>query len=105
MTELAGSDERVGSRNRPWSWSESLDGAQPGRGREYEVRRIVFDVVKARCARLGLERGMTIRCLRKDRSSVLVELPDGAVAPIESIYARFIEVTPVEPSLHLSGRA
>lgn len=105
MTDERGLNEQSEDPIRPWSWSESLGGIRPEEGREYEVRRIVFDLVKERCAHVGLEEGMTVRCLRRDQGCVLVERPDGVVVPMELTYARFIEVVPVEPAFDLNRRA
>lgn len=90
-------------RSRPWSWGDSLGGIHPRDGRTYAIRRIVFDLVKNRCAELGLGEGETVRCRRRDHENVVVELSDGTVRALELTYARFVEVEPtsIEPELGL----
>lgn len=105
MADRSGLNEGGEDPVRPWSWSESLLGIRSEGNREYEVRRIVFDVVKERCAQLGLEEGMTVRCRRRGHDCVLVERPDGTVVPMELTYARFVEVAPAVPALDLNPRA
>lgn len=104
MAEAAGLDE-LEKADGPWSWSESLGGADVGRGQAYEVRRIVFDLVKERCAELGLEPGITVRCRKRDHGHIMVELSDGTMVPMELAYARFVEVEAVQSPLDLSRRA
>jgi hypothetical protein len=79
----------------PWSWTESLGGLRTSSILTYRVRRVVFGLVRDRCLRLGIEEGMDIRCLRRTREFVTIELPDGSFRELELAFAWFVPVEPI----------
>jgi hypothetical protein len=76
-------------------WSKSLGGIAVDPLSTVEVRRILFGLVRDRCADIGLREGERIRCHHRDGDNVTVEMPSGTLANLELSYAWFIEVTPV----------
>jgi hypothetical protein len=78
-----------------WSWTESLGGLRASPVHTYRVRDVVFGLVRDRCLQLGIDEGMEIRCLRRTREVVTIELPDGTLRELELAYAWFVPVEPV----------
>jgi len=79
----------------PWSWTESLGGLRASSILTYRVRKVVFGLVRDRCLQLGIEEGMDIRCRRRTRQFVTIELPDGTFRELELAYAWFVPMEPV----------
>jgi len=69
-----------------------------GTGQEVVVRRILFDTLRAECARLGVRAGGTIRVERRSGSQLAVALPGACTVLLGSDWARFIEVEPPAPA-------
>lgn len=105
MTDCETEPKERPERGRPWNWGDSLGGIHPNDGRSYHIRRIVFDLVKDRCAELGLKEGETVRCRKRDHRNVVVELSDGAMRSLELTYARFVQVEPTSGGPDLGLRA
>jgi len=89
------------SRLPQWSWCETL-GAASADARSLLVGRIRMGMVQDRCWEMGLRQGQEIRCRRRSREGVTVELPGGEVGALEFPYAWFVEVTPIESAPEVS---
>jgi hypothetical protein len=76
-------------------WSRSLGGMQLDPLSTVEVSRILFGLVRDRCAEIGLAEGERVRCRNRDEESVTLEMPTGTLQNLELYYAWFVEVTPV----------
>ena len=76
----------------PRSWADSLGGLSPDPHERFKVQDILFEVVRARCAQLGLHEGLEFRCLDRDDDYVLVELPSGDLQRVEALYSWFVKV-------------
>jgi hypothetical protein len=61
-------------------------------GTAVEIKQILFDVVRERCAALELEEGMLVMTVGASLAFVEVERPDGEPVHIEREYASFVAV-------------
>lgn len=91
------------NQRNPWPWNESLSGINVGVGGDYRIRRILFGMVRDRCAELGLAEGDVVRCTRRDKETVEVQLSSGAVRKLDLAYAWFIKVEPVAEERSAAG--
>lgn len=73
-------------------WGPLVTLAMTPAGIEVEIKQILFDVVRARCASLDLQEGMIVMTIGASLAFVEVERPDGEVVHIEREYASFIAV-------------
>ena len=76
-------------------WSRSLGGIHVDPCSTVEVSRILFGLVRDRCAEIGLAEGERIRCRDRDHETVTLEMPTGTLKSLELYYAWFVEVAPV----------
>lgn len=83
------------NQHNPWPWNESLSGITVQEGGDYRICRILFGMVRDRCKELGLAEGDVVQCIHRDRDTVEVQLPSGAVRKLDLAYAWFIKVEPV----------
>ncbi len=93
------------SAHLTWSWTESLAEVDPDPHRAVLVERILFGLVRDRCAEIGMKEGQQIRCRSRTSRELTVELPNGGVHDLEVEYAWFIQVRPIlgrpkEPAIH-----
>jgi hypothetical protein len=87
----------------PWSWTESLGGLRPSPIHRYRVGGVVFGLVRDRCLELGIDEGVHIRCLRRTRELVTIELPDGTLRDVELACAWFVPVEPVTEEVPMNA--
>lgn len=80
----------------PWYWLHPLATARPGR--TYEVKGLLFSLVRQRCHRRGLHEGDEIACIENQGAHrhVVVRRPDGQLAELEREYAWFVQVEPLD---------
>lgn len=58
------------------------------------IRSILFDLVRARCARLGIAEGDVVRVRATRTRELVLETDDHRTIALERDAARFIQVTP-----------
>lgn len=82
--------------NGRWPWWETAAGLSPDPSRAFRIEHILFGMVRDRCTELGLVEGQEVRCLRRTRDEVRLELSDGTIRSLELPWAWFVQVQPVE---------
>jgi len=87
----------------PWSSAESLAGLSPDAHRSFRVRRILFELVRDRCAEMGLCEGEEFRCRGRSSEEVAIQLPNGQLHDLEVTYAWFVQVEPVAAEFPSGG--
>lgn len=73
-------------------WRPIVTLAMTPPGIEVEIKSVLFDLVRSRCAQLELEEGMLVMPVGTSLAFVEVEKPNGEVVRVERTYASFIEV-------------
>ncbi|HEV2130224.1 MAG TPA: hypothetical protein VGR27_03950, partial [Longimicrobiaceae bacterium] len=79
----------------PENLTHSLADAQPGES--LEIRQILFEESRMRCAEIGLRVGTRARCRTRTEERVELVLNHGRWAEVAGELAPFIEVHLLEP--------
>jgi hypothetical protein len=61
-------------------------------GERFRVRRILFDLLRTHCSRLGIREGDLVRAGGEGETTLLLERPGGGLLPCSRDWARFIQV-------------